>query len=158
MNEVLRWVFLIYFITHIPITLLVDLQVIFGEYYPPNLIAVNDWYIATYNDLIIARKPLWLKSFVWAELLVQMPFFFLATYGLWNRKNWIRIPGIAYGVHVATTVWAILAELLFNHENTQEQKQMLFGFYSPYFIIPALLAGYLAVYEHPFEIKKVKST
>lgn len=156
MNEALRWTFLIYFITHIPITLVLDLQVIFGEYYPPALGSVMTFYLSSYNDLVLARSPLWLKSFIWAEFLFQMPFFFAATYALWNRKNWLRIPAIAYGVHVATTVWAILAEILLSDEQTTTEKVTLFGFYAPYFIIPALLAGYMMLNEAPFGTKPKK--
>lgn len=150
MNEVLRWIFLLYFITHIPITLCVDLQVIFGHLYPKALTDVNDWYLATYHDMIIARKPLWLQSFIWAECLFQMPFFFVATYGLWKRKNWIRIPSIIYGSHVATTVWAILAEILLGNDNTVQEKATLFGFYAPYFVVPALLVIVMAWSPEPF--------
>jgi hypothetical protein len=157
MNETLRIIFLIYFLTHIPVTLILDLQAIFVEQYPDTLQIVYTWYISTYNDLLIARRPLWLKSFIWAELLFQMPFFFVASYGLLFKKNWIRIPSIVYGVHVATTVWAILAEIWFNEENAPHEKMTLICFYAPYFIIPAFLAGYMIFTDSPFSSKKAKS-
>jgi hypothetical protein len=154
MNSILRWVFLIYFITHIPITLCVDLQVLFGQYYPPALVSLNDWYIATYNDTVIRDKPIWLQSFIWCELLLQTPFFFLATYGLLFKKNWIRIPSILYGTHVATTVVPILAETLLGNHNTDEQKLMLTGFYAPYLLIPLALALYMSFNPKPFGDKQ----
>jgi hypothetical protein len=150
MNSFLRVIFLIYFITHIPITLSLDLQVILGEFYPDSLKALATWYVETYNDQLILLKPVWLKSFIWAELLFQTPFFFIATYGLLFKKNWIRIPSIIYGSHVATTVWAIIAEFLYDTTITQDQKMVLFGFYAPYFVIPALLMVYMAVTPQPF--------
>eukprot|EP01031_Cornospumella_fuschlensis_P035843 gene35843-43473_t len=150
MNELLRLVFLAYFITHIPITLVLDLQVIFGSYYPASLQAVADWYVATYNDQLIARRPIWLQSFILAEFLFQMPFFFVATYALLYKRNWLRIPAIVYGVHVATTVWPILAEFAMNTDNSFQEKATLFGFYMPYFVIPALLATYMAKNSEPF--------
>lgn len=154
MNNLLRWVFLIYFITHIPITLCVDLQVLFGQYYPSSLVQLNDWYIATYNDVIIRDKPMWLQSFIWCELLFQMPFFFVATYGLLMQKNWIRIPSILYGAHVATTVIPILAETLTSAQNTIEQKVMLTSFYAPYLLVPLLLALYMSFNPKPFGDKR----
>lgn len=157
MNGLLRAIFLIYFITHIPITLCVDLQVLFGQYYPASLIQLNDWYIATYNDHLIRTKPIWLQSFIWAELLVQTPFFFAATYGLIFKKNWIRIPSILYGAHVATTVIPILAETLVSTVNTDQEKLMLVGFYAPYFLIPFILAMYMSFVPKPFGDKKLKA-
>lgn len=157
MNGLLRWVFLIYFITHIPITLCVDLQVLFGQFYPPALTQLNDWYIATYNDVVIREKPIWLQSFIWCELLLQTPFFFIATYGLLFKKNWIRIPSILYGAHVATTVVPILAETLLNPVITNDQKLMLTGFYAPYLLIPLLLALYMSFNSKPFGDKQKKN-
>jgi len=156
MNELLRIIFLVYFITHIPITACLDLQVILGEYYPESLQQITAWYVQTYHDPLIGEQPIWFKSFIWAEFLFQMPFFFVAAYGLLFRKNWIRIPSIAYGMHVATTVWGILAEFIFSKSITDQEKLTLFAFYVPYLIIPLLLALYMCFTEVPFPGKKQK--
>ena len=156
MNQLFRVILLFYFISHIPITLCVDLQVLFGEFYPDSLQNLNNWYIATYKDFVIRDKPLWLQSFIWCELFLQMPFFFVATYGLLFKKNFIRIPSIFYGVHVATTVVPILAETLLNDVNTFNEKLMLSGFYLPYLLIPLSLALYMAAVDTPFPDKKPK--
>lgn len=153
MNEIFRYILLGYFISHIPITLIVDFQVILGQYYPPILQQVFTFYIDTYHDHISATQPWWFKSFVWAEALFQLPFFFVATYGLLYKKNWIRIPSIVYGIHVATTVWPILAETIFSTLNTFDEKKVLIGFYAPYFIIPLLLALTMCFEEKPFGTK-----
>ena len=155
MNTLTRLVFLVYFVTHIPITLVLDLQVIFGQHYPPVLQDLAAWYIQTYNDNLIRTQPIWLKSFIWAECLFQMPFFFYATYALLYQKNGLRIPAIVYGTHVATTVWPILADFAFSGFNTTQERNMLFAFYLPYFIIPLWLALYMCFHEKPFGEKKV---
>ena len=154
MHSVLRAVFLIYFLTHIPITICVDMQIILGQYYPAPLQQLFAWYLNTYNDQLCLSKPVWLQSFIYAELFFQLPFFFVASYGLIFKKNWIRIPSIVYGAHVATTVWAILAEFAFLKSVSPEQKLQLLGFYAPYFIVPALLTYYMAVNPTPFADKK----
>jgi hypothetical protein len=69
MNPLLRYIFIIYFITHIPITLCLDLQVIFGTYYPTTLKNLFNWYCTTHNDQILLLQPIWLKSFIWCEFL-----------------------------------------------------------------------------------------
>lgn len=103
MHPALRYTFIVYFATHIPISLVLDFQAILGAYYPPVLRALYSWYVTTFSDPLMAAPPVWLRSFILAELLLQFPFFFAATYALVNKKNWIRVPGIAYGVHVSTT-------------------------------------------------------
>eukprot|EP01032_Pedospumella_encystans_P013819 gene13818-15891_t len=125
MNSLLRIIFLVYFITHIPITIFVDLQILFGEHYPESLQQLFAWYIRTYNDQLL--------------------------------RNWIRIPSIIYGAHVATTVWAILAEFYTIQTISAEEKFALLGFYAPYLVIPLLLTFYMAVTPQPFGDDKKKT-
>lgn len=150
MNNIIRSIFLIYFITHIPITISLDLQIILGQYYPESLQLLFSWYINTYNDQLLLTKPIWLKSFIWAELLLQTPFFFVAIYALLNKCNWIRIPSIIYGSHVATTVWPIIAEISSSKLTNSIEKLILYSFYIPYFIIPLWLMLYMSIYSKPF--------
>lgn len=150
MNSFLRLVFLFYFVSHIPITILLDLQIVFGHLYPPQLQALEAWYVTTFNDYLLGLKPIWLQSFIYCEAFAQLPFFFVATYGLVYKKNWIRIPSIVYGAHVATTVVPILAETLLSKTNTDSEKLVLTCFYAPYLIIPAMLALYMCFNEKPF--------
>jgi hypothetical protein len=155
MNQWLRYLFLFYFVSHIPITLMMDLQAIFGEYYPQPLQEIATWYIVTYRDPLMRDLPVWFRSFIWCELFVQLPFFFFATAALINKWNSIRIPGIIYGVHVATTLVPILSEFIFTPFLTETEKLTLVGFYYPYFLIPAMLALYLA-YPEPFKRQSKK--
>jgi hypothetical protein len=103
------------------------------------------------------ERPIWLQSFIAAEMIFQLPFFFFATYALWRRKNWIRIPSIIYGAHTSTTVIPILSEIVFSKKNTPQEKYLLFGFYFPYFLVPFLLALTMSISANPFG-KKVKKT
>lgn len=145
--------FLVWYIVHIPITLLIDLQAIFGKYYPIVLQNTVTWYTDNFRDLLMLHTPAWFQSFIVAELLFQLPFFFVATYGLLYKRNWLRIPSIIYGTHVATTVWPILADLLMSSEHSYQEKTYLFAIYSPYFLIPAFIAAYFAAVAKPFAEK-----
>ena len=149
MNNLLRAVFLIYFFTHIPITIVLDAQALIGFIYPRSLQDFNTWYFTTFNDALIRSPPIWLQSFIFEELLLQLPFFFIATYGLIKKKNWIRIPSIVYGAHVSTTVWAILPEIWVSSASFNE-KLLLTLFYGPYFVIPMLLCIYMCIFDVPF--------
>jgi hypothetical protein len=35
---------------------------------------------AARTDFLMAKPPLWFQSLMWAEMLVQVPFFFVAVY------------------------------------------------------------------------------
>jgi len=93
--------------------------------------------------LILFQLPL--------ELLFQLPFFFVGFRAFYERRNWIRIPGIAYGAHTATTLVPILAEILTHDEFPSEAARwQLFLIYLPYLVIPAMIAVALSLEEKPF--------
>jgi hypothetical protein len=48
MHAALYYTFLVFFVSHIPITLLIDLQAVFGVYYPSTLQHVVVWYNKTF--------------------------------------------------------------------------------------------------------------
>lgn len=157
MNGVLRAVFLVYFISHIPITICVDLQALFGAHYPEVLRNLFAWYLSTYHDFLMETAPIWLKSIIWIELCFQLPFFFVAAYGFLYKKNWIRIPSIVYGAHVATTVVPLLGEIAFSPMLKDSERLPLIGFYTPYLLIPAVLCWYMCFNKEPFGPKPKRS-
>eukprot|EP01135_Chromosphaera_perkinsii_P003548 Nk52_evm6s248 gene=Nk52_evmTU6s248 len=122
-------IFLVYFISHIPITICIDGQGFLPEeYYPKVLRDTLDWYVSEFGDpLMKAPQALWFKSIVGCELFLQLPFFFVAVYAFMFKCNWIRIPGIVYGAHVATTMAPILVTIV----DKGEKVAMLLGFYLP---------------------------
>jgi hypothetical protein len=158
MNSILRGIFLFYFISHIPATIFVDFQAIFGRLYPETLRNFFSWYTSNYHDFLMASPPLWLKSFIFAEALFQFPFFFFAIYCLWYKKNMIRIPGIIYGIHVSTTLIPILSEFYTSRRLRNSERNALLGFYLPYLIIPFMFAMVLSVNPYPFPHRKSKSS
>ena len=76
--------------------------------------ALLKFHVDTNHDPLMAAQPVWFKSMILFELLFQLPFFFVGFYAFYKQCNWIRIPGIAYGVHTATTLIPILAEILYS--------------------------------------------
>jgi len=84
--------FVIYFLTHIPITLLVDAQVVLpASFFPKILSTVFTQFATTFQDPLLTSKPIWFQSFTACEVFLQLPFFFFALYGIiygifYNRK------------------------------------------------------------------------
>lgn len=76
-----------YFISHIPITLLFDLQAIYPKTWVPQLLLdTNTRYVDILNDpfmnATLNTHLYWFKSFVFCEAFLQLPFFFIAIYGI----------------------------------------------------------------------------
>jgi hypothetical protein len=80
--KILHVIFLIYFISHIPITIFLDSQVVLKEYIPKFFIDMNQTYIKLLQDKLLESSPLFLNIFVYCELLFQLPMFFLSTYAI----------------------------------------------------------------------------
>uniref|UniRef100_A0A6J0V4C2 Transmembrane protein 97 n=1 Tax=Pogona vitticeps TaxID=103695 RepID=A0A6J0V4C2_9SAUR len=147
-TRVLEWVFALYFLTHIPITLLIDLQALVPDFYPRGLTEWLTWYTAAFKDPLMADPPSWFRSFIYCEAFLQLPFFPVAAYAFWKgKRKWIRTPAIIYATHVATTLMPILAHILFHDfshakhagPETLPERLTLLAIYFPYLLIPLLI-------------------
>ncbi|KAM4795303.1 sigma intracellular receptor 2 [Rhinophrynus dorsalis] len=148
-TRLLEWIFFFYFFSHIPITLLVDLQAILpASLYPQGLLDLMKWYTVTFKDHLMMNPPAWFLSFVYCEGILQLPFFPVATYAFYKGGcKWIRIPAIVYSAHVATTVIAIIVHVLFGdfpksdliEPLSQKDRLTLVSIYAPYLVVPLLL-------------------
>lgn len=147
--RVLEIIYFLYFATHIPITLLIDFQVLLpGHFFPQALKQFGKWYAAEFKDPMILDPPLWFKSFVFCEAILQLPFFPVAAYAFWKGGcKWIRIPAIVYSTHVATTLIPILSYILFHQfpqvphpgPSTMRERLTLVSVYAPYLLIPLMI-------------------
>lgn len=152
LSRALDTVFLLYFASHIPITVFVDSQSVFpAEWYPQWAKDALQWHIKTNNDHLVRDNPPWFLSLVACECFVQFPFFFVATYAFIAKANWIRIPALIYGVHVSTTMVPILAEILYG-SHSGPHSLALAGIYAPYLIVPLLLAIKMSFVREPFSV------
>lgn len=158
--RLLDWVFVAFFATHIPATLLVDLQCLppLQEHYPAFAKDILAFHISQFHDPLMATCPVWLQSFIVCELFFQLPFFVLALYAFATRGNWIRIPAIVYGAHTATTLVPILAYLATvvpdpnspSGPLSSSDRAALLAVYLPYALVPALLVWRMASTTTPF--------
>lgn len=139
-----RLVFLCFFASHIPISLLLDGQIVLPlKWFPQVIQDVRDFYVSTFRDSLIAGPPFhtWFQSLVACELFFQVPYFVLAVNMLLSKRTtmlprWFQSLSIIYGTHAATTLVPIVASTLWDDETTSSEKLILFGFYLPYFIFP----------------------
>ncbi|XP_028662569.1 sigma intracellular receptor 2 [Erpetoichthys calabaricus] len=146
----LEWVFFLYFASHIPITVFIDLQALLpSNVYPQSLKDLLKWYVQTYKDPMMMNPPSWFKSFIFCEAILQLPFFPVAAYAFYKGNcRWIRTPAIIYSTHVATSLIPILGHTLFHKfpkdgmfpgPQTLRERVALMGIYIPYLVIPILI-------------------
>ncbi|KAL0597318.1 Sigma intracellular receptor 2 [Plecturocebus cupreus] len=147
-----EWLLGLYFLTHIPITLFMDLQAVLPhELYPVEFRNLMKWYAKEFKDPLLQEPPAWFKSFLFSELVFQLPFFPIATYAfLKGSCKWIRTPAIIYSVHTMTTLIPILSTFLFEDfskasafkgqgPETLHERLTLVSVYAPYLLIPFVL-------------------
>ena len=139
-----RIAFLVFFASHIPITILFDGQCVTPESRLPQfLLDLTQFEIDTFKDPLIrdARQLLWFKSVVACEVLLQLPYFFVACSYLLQSQRTVypdafRVASIAYGAHTATTLVPILATLATNPDATLPERGLVTALYLPYLIFP----------------------
>jgi hypothetical protein len=118
-----RWLLLAFFVTHIPITIVLDSQVVFPqELYPQFAQDLFTFYTDNFPDFLFKNCRTLYPYVRWigaCEVFFQLPFFFFAVYALWNKREWIRTPAIIYCTHVPTTVIPAVADFLQNPEGAK---------------------------------------
>ncbi|XP_033627477.1 sigma intracellular receptor 2-like [Asterias rubens] len=147
----LEWVVVVYFASHIPITIFIDSQAIMPSWFHPKVLTdlVRDYSLEMKDEMMAdpSAHP-WFMSFVYGECLLQFPFFFVGAYAFYiGSCKWVRIPAIIYSVHTITTLQAIFAHVFFQdftnspHPGpvTLEDKLKLTAIYMPYLAVPVLI-------------------
>ncbi|KAH7336884.1 transmembrane protein 6/97 [Rhizoctonia solani] len=118
----LDFLYFIFFVIHIPATLLMDLQAII----PPGVLSpvfriIPEFYLSISGDPLIAgamglhgapTQFTWFRTFIMIEGLFQLPVFFLGLYALKNDSPYTPILLSLYGCHVTTTVIPVLTTTL----------------------------------------------
>jgi len=158
---------LIFFGTHIPITLFVDGQALLPPYlYTWGPGAMLKWYVSWSKDSLMSpgQHPLWFKSIIFFELVLQVPFFFWALQVLLSppsvkEPKLFRPIAIAYGAHTSTTLVPILASFLFFQDKgfTDFHRWQLILIYLPYLLVPLAVCWRGATNEEVF-VRKAAQT
>ncbi|KAL0060417.1 hypothetical protein AAF712_012786 [Marasmius tenuissimus] len=153
-------VYTVFFAFHIPITLLLDLNAI----YPPNfapavLTGMHKWYLEFSQDPLMvgmasgkgANELIWFRSFLWMELLFQIPTFVLGIRGLMKNSPKIYPLLCLYGASTATTTLPCLLHVtraFYDDALTTMQFAILISGYIPFLFIPLGMAVDMALRLH----------
>ncbi|ORY41849.1 hypothetical protein BCR33DRAFT_718526 [Rhizoclosmatium globosum] len=153
---------ILFFILHIPITILMATQIILPEftaaYFPSFAIQAAQDYIRDSQDFLVMERALWFQSTVWCEWLVQFPFYVYLIYALVVDSKHVRTAGIVYATHTCTILVPIVYEMVFaeNGIQTPAQKMQTVSVYSIWFILPFFILVGMIWRKGPVEGKKAK--
>lgn len=143
--------FLVFFVSHIPFTILLDSQAFFSIYFPQFLRDFNSWYCDLLSDILMRYpSPPWFQALVLTELTFQLPFFFVAyhmfttypkkTNGVPEEEQhyprWFQTLCIIYGTLVSTTMVPIFASFWTTDQMTTMEITITTAIYSPYLFFP----------------------
>jgi len=155
-----RYAFLLFFLTHIPITMMIDAQAFIPQrFFASPIRELFKWYCFRFKDsLMTAPHDVWIQAVIACECFLQIPFFFYAVYALWSpdkidgRGNF-RSACLIYGSHTATTLVPILACISQDQATIFLEKVVLLLFYFPYLIFPLWLVFIASVSEDIFGVE-----
>jgi len=155
-------IYVIFFVSHIPASFLIDLQAVYPSHIVPAAVKrLPELYFQTSNDPLIGgvmgylgnnEHLVWFKSFLLLELGFQVPVFFLGIYGLWKDSRSIYVLLLIYAASTATTTLPCLALILTTPITspetilhgiasiTPDQRLLLLSSYIPFFLIPLFMA------------------
>ncbi|CEL62476.1 Transmembrane protein 97 OS=Macaca fascicularis GN=Tmem97 PE=2 SV=2 [Rhizoctonia solani AG-1 IB] len=151
--------YFVFFLIHIPATLLMDLQAIIPPGVMPSFFRIiPNFYLSISGDPLIAgamglhgspTQFTWFRTFIMIEGLFQLPLFFLGLYALKKDSPYTPIILTLYGAHVTTTVVPVLTTTLATPTTmvdtskavafaslSQPQLAVLMASYIPFLAVP----------------------
>ncbi|KAH9951157.1 transmembrane protein 6/97 [Amylocystis lapponica] len=153
-------IYFLFFMMHLPATLLVDLQALYPAWMVPNIMKIIPvFYFTLSKDPLIGGAMgflgktdayVWFKTFLTLEAFFQIPVFILGMRGLWRNSRSIYVLLLIYAASTTTTtlpcltvVWttpltSAETRAAMVHSVAYPQKLMLLGCYIPFFLIPSL--------------------
>ncbi|KAF7195284.1 Sigma intracellular receptor 2 [Pseudocercospora fuligena] len=140
-RRTLDYIYLTFFLIHIPIVFCVDIYPLYPSYLVPKFMTdLRTWYIATYNDQFFVKPPAWFTLYIWMELIYHIPLSLYAVQALWsNTDPKIPIHLLIYAIQTAVTTATCIADYMSWGGHTSEQKLELGKLYVPYLMLSVFM-------------------
>lgn len=92
---------------------LFDSQVVLPlSLYPAPLVDVFRWFVAEFDNYIVADRPPFFRGLVWLDLAFLWPVSLANLYGIIARRRWSATTSLMAGVHMLTYLSAMFGEML----------------------------------------------
>ncbi|KAI5123502.1 hypothetical protein M0805_006662 [Coniferiporia weirii] len=147
-----------FFLTHIPATLLLDLQALYPRaLVPAPLARLPELYLHLVPDPLIAGARdggpawVWFRTFLVLEAVFQLPVFCIGLRALWRDTNTrtLHVLLLIYAASTSTTVLPCLTTLLAPSASgaglTPPQRALLLAAYVPFLLVPLIMGGDMAL-------------
>ena len=135
--------YLIFFLTHLPIMLFFDLTPLYPAHLlPAPLLTLRTWYHSTYGDRFFSGSPpVWFPVFTWLELLLHLPLTLWAIPALVRDDPRTPLALLVFGLETTVTTVVCMAEMLSWGELTVVQRGVggLGGMYGGYLALGKFL-------------------
>lgn len=90
--------YFVYFVQHAVVTVLIDSTVIIPPKHQFGIQStLANFHIESNKDLLLLARPVWLQSYIWLEILFQLPLFLIGPYFLYKGKQEIRYSAVSPG-------------------------------------------------------------
>ncbi|OQE36307.1 hypothetical protein PENCOP_c012G06384 [Penicillium coprophilum] len=133
--------YLLFFITHVPIILLIDTVPLLPTILQTNLShRLRDFYITTYRDKFFEDPPTWFTVFIWMELLYHLPISIWAVRGLLKDHPLVPVHLLVFGIQVFITTLTSLVVVWSWTDRSVAEKQQLTMLYAPYMALGGFMA------------------
>ncbi|KAH7885861.1 transmembrane protein 6/97 [Phlebopus sp. FC_14] len=160
-------VYFVFFLIHLPASLLLDCQALYPTWLVPGFIsALPRMYTQMSGDPLIngamglagdSSQFVWFKCFLALEASFQVPVFVLGMRGLWKDSRSIYVLLLIYAASTATTTLPCVAVLLGMPATSAEtvaagvqsltssQRLLLLTSYIPFFLLPLFMTVDMAL-------------
>ncbi|KAI5276452.1 hypothetical protein E4T47_00618 [Aureobasidium subglaciale] len=133
-------IYLIFFLTHIPIMFCVDLTPLYPVALKPAFMTnLRKWYITTYRDQFFSSPPAWFDTYIWLEALYHVPLSFWAVPALLRNDPKVPLHLLVFALEAGLTTLTCIADYLSWSNYSATEKIELGKLYVPYLALAILM-------------------
>ncbi|KAG9965108.1 hypothetical protein KCU61_g1985, partial [Aureobasidium melanogenum] len=126
-------IYLIFFLTHIPIMFCVDLTPLYPAALKPAFMTnLRTWYITTYRDQFFSSPPAWFDTYIWLEALYHVPLSFWAVPALLRDDPKVPLHLLVFALEAGLTTLTCITDYLSWSGYSNNEKIELGKLYVPY--------------------------
>jgi len=141
LSRKLDLLYFVFFLTHIPIMLLVDLYPLYpNQIVPAFMTGIRKWYITTYDDQFFIKPPAWFITYMWLEAMYHFPISIWAVGALYRNDPKVPLHLLVFALEVAITTLTCVSDYLSWSPFSNEKKLQLGYLYVPYLALSVFMA------------------